>query len=89
MQCSFLENEKEEVSPMTSAKHLLDEVKQMTTLEGFKTSMKPISDATANTFHNIKDFQESTVNNVVKPVSQVTSTALHRIGGLHFQVFYV
>lgn len=74
------------MSPITSAKNLLDEVKQMTSLEGFKTSMKPISEATANTLHNIKDFQESTVNNVYKPVSQVTSTALHRIGGLHLQV---
>ncbi|EFA09342.1 uncharacterized protein LOC103314394 [Tribolium castaneum] len=80
------ELEKEEVlSPISSAKNLLDEMKQMTNFEGLKTSMKPISDATATTIHNIKDFQESTVNNVVKPVSQVTSTALHRIGGLHLQ----
>ncbi|XP_044269476.1 uncharacterized protein LOC123014420 [Tribolium madens] len=80
------ELEKDEVlSPISSAKNLLDEMKQMTTFEGLKTSMKPISDATATTIHNIKDFQESTVNNVVKPVSQVTSTALHRIGGLHLQ----
>ncbi|KAH0818768.1 hypothetical protein GEV33_004023 [Tenebrio molitor] len=83
---STIEPEKDDtMSPMTSAKNLLDEVKHMTTLEGFKTSMKPISEATASTFHNIKDFQESTVNNYVKPVSQVTSTALHRIGGLHLQ----
>ncbi|XP_063925497.1 uncharacterized protein LOC135139260 [Zophobas morio] len=80
------DHDKEVLSPITSAKNLLDEMKHITTLEGFRTSMKPISDATASTFHNIKDFQESTVNNVVKPVSQVTSTALHRIGGLHLQV---
>ncbi|XP_044755909.1 uncharacterized protein LOC123314597 isoform X1 [Coccinella septempunctata] len=37
-------------------------------------------DATVNTLRDIKDFQESTVNTVVKPVSHATSQALHKIG---------
>ncbi|XP_045474840.1 uncharacterized protein LOC123680793 isoform X2 [Harmonia axyridis] len=37
-------------------------------------------DATANTLRDIKDFQENTVNTVVKPMSQATSQALHKIG---------
>ncbi|XP_044755910.1 uncharacterized protein LOC123314597 isoform X2 [Coccinella septempunctata] len=41
-------------------------------------------DATVNTLRDIKDFQESTVNTVVKPVSHATSQALHKIGD--FQV---
>ncbi|XP_045474844.1 uncharacterized protein LOC123680793 isoform X6 [Harmonia axyridis] len=41
-------------------------------------------DATANTLRDIKDFQENTVNTVVKPMSQATSQALHKIGD--FQV---
>lgn len=30
----------------------------------------------------MKELQQSTVNNVVKPVSQATSSAMHKIGDL-------
>ncbi|KAJ8959853.1 hypothetical protein NQ318_011586 [Aromia moschata] len=58
------------VSP-TAANILLNEVRHTTqsTMEGLKSSIKPFSDATVHTLHNIKDLQESTVNN-----------ALHKIG---------
>ncbi|KAL3269311.1 hypothetical protein HHI36_008384 [Cryptolaemus montrouzieri] len=39
-------------------------------------------DATVNTLRDIKDFQENTVNTVVKPMSHATSQALHKIGDL-------
>lgn len=83
LKIDILDSIEDSNSPHISAKNLLDEVKHMTSLEGIKTSMKPISDVT---LHNFKDFQESTVNNVVKPVSQATSTAFNKIGGLHLQV---
>ncbi|VEN61692.1 unnamed protein product, partial [Callosobruchus maculatus] len=54
-----------------AANQFLNEVKHTTqaTVEDFKKSIKPISDATVSTLHNIKDLQESTMNN-----------ALHKIG---------
>lgn len=48
-------------------------------------TMKPIGNVTANTIQNMKDLQQSTVNtvnSVVKPISQVTNSAKHKIGDL-------
>lgn len=37
---------------------------------------------TSNTLNNMKEFQQTTVNTVVKPMSQATSNAMHKIGDL-------
>lgn len=37
---------------------------------------------TANTIQNMKEFQQNTVNSVVKPLSQATTNAKHKIGDL-------
>uniref|UniRef100_A0AAR5QF37 PXA domain-containing protein n=1 Tax=Dendroctonus ponderosae TaxID=77166 RepID=A0AAR5QF37_DENPD len=47
-----------------SASHLFNEVMQMTSMEGLKTSIKPLSDVTERTLHNIKDLQEATVHKI-------------------------
>lgn len=52
-------------------------------------TMKPIGNVTANTLQNMKDFQQSTVNtvnSVVKPISQVTNSAKHKIGDLQVKL---
>lgn len=41
-----------------------------------------ISHATASTFSNMKELQQTTVNNVIKPVSQATTHAMHKIEDL-------
>lgn len=37
---------------------------------------------TASTLHNMRELQQSTVNNVVRPVSNATEKAIHKIGDL-------
>lgn len=37
---------------------------------------------TATTLHNMRELQQSTVNNVVRPVSHATEKAIHKIGDL-------
>ncbi|CAH0554955.1 unnamed protein product [Brassicogethes aeneus] len=52
-------------SPTSATNMLLNEVRHITSMEGIRSSIKPISDATVTTLHNIKDLQESTVNNAM------------------------
>ncbi|KAG5891389.1 hypothetical protein JTB14_020117 [Gonioctena quinquepunctata] len=63
---------------------LLNEVKLTTqnTMEGLKSSMKPISDATVHTLHNIKDLQESTVNNALHKIGDFQDEAAGMVGGI-------
>ncbi|XP_076265572.1 uncharacterized protein LOC143199568 isoform X2 [Rhynchophorus ferrugineus] len=53
----------------TSAAQIFNEVIHIRSMESLKSSIKPISDVTERTLHNIKDLQETTVHN-----------ALHKIG---------
>lgn len=96
-------------SPPTAANILLNEVKHTThtTMEGLKSSIKPISeyyeiifiiifylryiselhlknyiplgDATVHTLHNIKDLQESTVNNALNKIGDFQVSSKHYI----------
>lgn len=51
-----------------------------------------LGNVTANTLHNMKELQQTTVNTVntvVKPVSQVTSNAMHKIGDLQVSLLRI
>ncbi|CAH1155933.1 unnamed protein product [Phaedon cochleariae] len=63
---------------------LLNEVKHTTqsTMEGLKSSIKPISDATVNTLHNIKDLQETTVNNALHKIGDFQDEAAGMVEGI-------
>ncbi|XP_018560919.1 uncharacterized protein LOC108903275 isoform X2 [Anoplophora glabripennis] len=71
-------------SPPTAANILLNEMKHTThtTMEGLKSSIKPISDATVHTLHNIKDLQESTVNNALNKIGDFQDEAAGVVEGI-------
>ncbi|CAG9862617.1 unnamed protein product [Phyllotreta striolata] len=80
-----IENVKSKIEHVEdSANLLLNEVKLSTqsTVEGLKSSMKPISDATVSTFHNIKDLQESTVNNALHKFGEYQDEAAGMVEGI-------
>ncbi|KAJ8914548.1 hypothetical protein NQ315_010012 [Exocentrus adspersus] len=51
-------------------------------MEGLKSSIKPISDATVHTLHNIKDLQESTVNNALNKIGDFQDEAAGMVEGI-------
>ncbi|KAJ8931146.1 hypothetical protein NQ314_015987, partial [Rhamnusium bicolor] len=69
-----------EDSPPTAANILLHEVKLTTqnTMEGLKSSIKPIM----HTLHNIKDLQESTVNNALHKIGDFQDEAAGMVEGI-------
>ncbi|XP_049823486.1 uncharacterized protein LOC109595505 isoform X2 [Aethina tumida] len=69
-------------SPTSATNMFLNEVKQMTSMEGLKSSIKPISEATVNTLSNFKDLQESTVNNALTKIGDFQDEAAGVVEGL-------
>ncbi|XP_066248103.1 uncharacterized protein [Euwallacea similis] len=70
-------------SPPSSA-NLFTDVIHMPTMEGLKTTIKPLSDATERTLHNIKDLQEATVNNALHKIGDFQVTGDKQIEPLHY-----
>ncbi|CAH1122474.1 unnamed protein product [Ceutorhynchus assimilis] len=77
----FWESTKDNDSP-PSASHLFNEVIHMTSMEGLKTSMKPLSDVTERTLHNIKDLQEATVHNALHKIGDFQDEAAGMVEGI-------
>ncbi|XP_066155757.1 uncharacterized protein [Euwallacea fornicatus] len=68
-------------SPPSSA-NLFTDVIHMPTMEGLKTTIKPLSDATERTLHNIKDLQEATVNNALHKIGDFQDEAAGMVEGI-------
>ncbi|XP_074031796.1 uncharacterized protein isoform X2 [Leptinotarsa decemlineata] len=73
-----------EETPAHAANILLNEMKLTThnTMEGLKSSIKPISDATVHTLHNIKDLQETTVNSALHKIGDFQDEAAGMVEGI-------
>lgn len=67
-------------SPTNAANLILSEVK--TSMEGLKSSIKPISDATVHTLNNFKDLQETTVNSALNKIGDFQDEAAGVMEGL-------
>ncbi|XP_030766630.1 uncharacterized protein LOC115890525 isoform X2 [Sitophilus oryzae] len=78
---AVISEENKQDSP-SSAAHIFNEVMNMTSMEGLKSSIKPISDATERTLHNIKDLQETTVHNALHKIGDFQDEAAGMVEGI-------